>query len=98
MAKPASFRVSPDPLWLESPLVREWGWNRRRTAGQLGPHHNPGYEITYAAEGEFHWKIEAGPTLSLRSGQVCVMQPQVQHRGQDDLFAPGVLFWLVVVP
>ncbi|MHC4886483.1 MAG: helix-turn-helix domain-containing protein [Planctomycetota bacterium] len=91
-------RISPDPRWLDMPLVREWGWVRSRSSGPLAMHTNAGYEITYSDAGEYTWVLEGGKRLVLRGGQLCLTQPQVPHRGEDDLIAPGRLFFLVFDP
>ncbi len=91
-------RLSPDPRWLEMPLLQEWGWTVRREAGFLREHVNPGFEITFATEGEFVWEVIGGPRLRLTGGHVCVTGRDVPHRGAQDLFSPGTLFYLVLDP
>lgn len=46
---------------LRLPLVREAGMGFINRPAQLGPHRNPGYELTYLLSGEVAWEVFPGP-------------------------------------
>lgn len=95
---PPERRLSPDPRWLEMPLVREWGYTVRNHASTLKRHRNNGFEITFTPSGAFVWEVIGQGRLELTGGHVCLTQPRVLHHGEDDLFAPGELYFLVLAP
>lgn len=96
---------SPRQLWysvtcneLDLPLVRMVGWTDLRATVPLTRHRNDGYEITCVLRGEVAWEIAGSPPMKLTGGQLSLMQPRVEHRGEMDVIRPSKLFWIILNP
>lgn len=87
-----------DPGKLQCPALRMWNGGVRHVPSELGLHRNDGYEITLVTQGAVRWEVEGGPTLDLAGGDMCLMQPHVPHRGENDIIAPCGLYWVIFNP
>jgi AraC-like DNA-binding protein len=60
-------------------------------------HSHTGIEICYLAKGQVTW-IVGSKKLRLVGGTFSVVGPEVSHRGEFDVIAPGDLCWAVLDP
>ncbi len=98
----ASIPLSPDSrdydCGLDMPLIRLYGAGVRQSPSPLKLHRNDGFEITLLLDGAVRWEIPNFPPLCLSGGDMCLMQPRVPHRSENDIFAPCTLLWMVFDP
>lgn len=84
---------------LNLPCLTQIGWMTMDTAKSLDFHVNNGFEITYAAKGEFQWELSDGALLSIDTGQICITPYLARHRGRYGRMTGGSeLFYTVFNP
>ena len=78
------------------PFIVGGGFDSFRSPLGLPSHRHSGHEITYVFSGRVHWETGCGTVLTLRGGDMAVIQPGVVHHGRFDIIEPAAIFWLVI--
>ncbi len=83
--------LDPDLPWLAG-----GGFHNFRHSTPLLPHTHPGGpEITYVSQGNVCWKLADGERMLLAGGTLAVVQPGMEHEGENRIILPCGLFWLI---